>query len=410
MFAQALTGENQGTEIGHPIVTNDPAGSEESTSRRMHGDEQQVEETSPVKHSSPKEPQFQDAAVDLMPETDYRAFEREDSPMSSQDEETGQDDLVVQGDELPDEASVDPPEALADVPDALDAETTETDVTDELLTPPEDAIAAFEVRNSQATEEQPVLDQLLIAPKRKVGRIMLRLPLHPVIVKIEPADEQDSVPQVETETPATAHTEGVARTQPDASEAQSDEERDVVPPQRGCEDQELDSPQLQKQSLASAGQPQTNEVAPDSNDDGSESQDVNGQADIQATAVASDAPEPIREEPTTVPLEGSPVPDRLSDIAPAAPVLHADSPFQMRNPGNATAATALTTSTGSSRETTSKRLFRESVSSISVTSEDPRAAARAAALLKLVCEHRRIVTWTNRFQLASLLSNRRPGC
>ena len=388
MSAQASTGEDQGIEIGQPAITNDHVGSRESTPRRAQGDEQQVETTSPAKHISPQEHEFQDAAVDYMPETDYRAFEREDSTMSSEDGEIGQDDLPVEGDALPDEAPVALPEALADVPDAQGPETTETDVTDEPLTPPEEAVAAPEVHTSQATGEEPVLEQPLVALKRKVGRIMLRLPLHPVIVKIEPADERGPVSQVEAATLGTTQTEGVARTQPDASESQSDEERDIAQPQGGCEDQEHDSPQLQKQSLVSAAEPQTNEVSPDRNDDDSESQDINDQADIQATAVASGAPEPIQEESTTVPPGIPPVPERLSDIAPTAPVLHADSPFLMRNPDNVTALTALSTTTVSSREATSKRLFRESVSSISVTSEDPRAAARAAALLKLVSEHR----------------------
>ncbi|GHJ90231.1 hypothetical protein NliqN6_6633 [Naganishia liquefaciens] len=379
--AQASTGTIHGLEVGQPSVEENFT-ARQSTPRRAQEDDSGAEITPPAQHSSPKEHQLEDAAVDYMPDTEWHAFEREDSPMSSQDGDTGQD-LVGETVDVP---TI--PEALPeDFANTRGGEATdEPEPTEEPLPTLEEPNTAQELQTVQQNQEESRLDQPLIVNKKKVGRILLRLPLNPKIVKIEPADGLHTVPGEETETIAVGEAQDSAEAQVEAPEAQSDEEQEESRLQAGSEIRDSGSPEQQDQCENLLAERLTQETHPDADDQHNENAGNKSQTAIQAATTVSEAANAALEEPIDIPPENPPVTEQDSVPNPPSNVLHADSPFQSRTLYKVTDSAPITTVSAtplSFRETTSRRLFRESVSSISVTSEDPRAAARAAALLKL---------------------------
>lgn len=388
-------------EISQTDVAEDVAMSRESTPKRANevakqagptSPTQQVsaraETTSPMQHSSDREePQFQDEAVDYMPETDFRAFEREDSPMSSHNGETGEDDVVgEQEDVLHEEEQEDSPEAssdeLAEEPGIQPNTDHETKAIEPLVSL-EQTDPASESQGScaPATQDPILLDQPSMPTKKRVGRICLRLPLNPTRIKLEPEDEPDATAGRGTEISTTTETEDSAIAAAQVSEATPNEEQPLPSSDEGCSDHETESPALEEQSLVSVTSNVPPEGSIESEYGGTEKQDSEIQVAAEAIDAVTEVSRRIVEKPMTIAIKKTPAARAM--LAPQSSMMaRADSPFQMRDITKATVSPSHLATRG---ETSSKRLFKESVSSISVTSEDPRAAARAAALLKLVC-------------------------
>lgn len=346
-------------------------------------------QSSPTQHGSEREErQFEDVAVDYMGDTDWRAYEREDSPMSSHDGETGGEEIAAEVDgsvreEGRDESAEATQQDLAEGPETqpnielVPQANGETDILPEQSAPEmESQTSVVEPTQDPTETEQPV-----IVTKKKVGRICLRLPLHPTIVKIEPLDDAYSAAAKETETSTTTETDDTGLAVAQEPEVPLMEEQSPPVDREAMRDQEAELAVPEEQaSLSLTGDVPLDE-SPETENVETETQDAVVEAESEAVGVAVERSEPVVETPATVVSQEPAVaiePPAL--VQSSTTVLHADSPFQQRP----TQETVSQTPIVSQGDNSSKRLFRESVSSISVTSEDPRAAARAAALLKLV--------------------------
>jgi hypothetical protein len=443
----------QAVEAEEMQVQEDRATSPESTPRRRDAShhEERVSLTPTLVNDTEDEPQYQDAEVDFLPDTEWRAFERDHSPLSD-DEERGNvgeesadvdegghvnsdraqspnsspiTNMVVLQDEAnapqspglnssKSEASPGPP-SPAEVPDPLPDSPSMGDTTLEAVT----------------EEVHP------IASKKKVGRICLRLPLQPIIIKIEPVDvgeftHDGSVEQediiVQEEEASEEVPSAVENSSHSSSEESADAHHPIVesghkePTKSIIEPERLLSPPSRQIPLATVDTTEVVapvEARPDSTSTTSASEQLQELSEPRSSVSAhslaglAEIQSPSRNtnqiEVPLVPSKGTPAdPPAETAIESAATIaspakhvqspvrrpsvvayssttlVHAESPFQSKSviePAASPANVAV-------RDTPSaERIFRESVSSVSVTSEDPRAAARAAALLKLVCRH-----------------------
>lgn len=442
----------QAVEAEEMQVQEDRVTSPESTPRRRDAShhEERVSLTPTLVNDTEDEPQYQDAEVDFLPDTEWRAFERDHSPLSDDEErgnvgEEGADvdegghvnsdraqspnsspitNMVVLQDEAnapqspglnssKSQASPGPP-SPAEVPDPLPDSPSMDDTTLEAVT----------------EEVHP------IASKKKVGRICLRLPLQPIIIKIEPVDvgefahdgsaEQEDivlqeeeaseeVPSAVEDSSHSSEEESVDDQHPIVESGHNEPNKSIIEPER------LLSPPSRQIPIATVDTTEVvapAEARPDTTSMTSAPEQLQElsqpRCSVSAHSLAAlvEIQSPSRNtnqiEVSLVPSKGTPAdrpaetviesaatiaspakhgqsPVRRPSVAYSSTTLvHAESPFQSKSVIEPAASPA---NVAVHDTPSAERIFRESVSSVSVTSEDPRAAARAAALLKLVCRH-----------------------
>lgn len=434
-------------------TTDEPEASPESTPKRPEASQQaeRVSLTPTLIGDTVDETQYQDAQVDFLPDTEWRAFERDDSPMSDQEEERAEMD----GEDVNNGTQLGAPDASAtedtvDMQAELDA--YQTPDTDTVTEPPSAEASPEEM--SVALPDPPLLEDAAsescpVVTKKRVGRICLRLPLHPVIVKIEPVElnevaREDSFEEEEAvagepglpKGEASPETQAVAAEEERLEEEASDgedashslaevsaeaqravnESAENTEGQFSYESERLPTPLFDHIPL-SATEDAAAPVPSDANDharfDDASPMSVQPprlsplSPTVDSPPVLARAKSPLQENentgpsivseaasereraevsngftasPASPPASESPSVLRPLALVSSATLAQAESPFQTRK--------AIESETAPSDKAATpgpERVFRESVSSVSVTSEDPRAAARAAALLKLVC-------------------------
>lgn len=317
------------------IAPEERSASRESTPRyHEESDEAQPISLTPTLVNEAEHEPLQDAA-EFLPDTEWQAFERDDSPLSSHDGESGENS----GER---DAPVDSPNKPP-VPDVIEPQEGEPRADRELTEDVEPAASPIRAivpvptitETFSAIALESDISTNSTSTKKKVGRICLRLPLQPVIVKleIETADE----------------------TRQDSEEAVSEVE----------DADHAEEPPAEKHSPLPVERAQSIE----------QSEPPSPPDEVPEEAIAA----PETDETTTIlasPEQAESMQRPLAAHSSATLVPEAESPFQTRiEPISASSGDVVVAA---------KRVFRESVSSVSVTSEDPRAAARAAALLKLV--------------------------
>lgn len=461
---------DEAPEVERPPAAEAREASPESTPKRqeMHNRAERVSVTPTLVNDAEDEPQYQDAEVDFLPDTEWRAFERDHSPLSDDEGEGGE----VGGEEVADDLHVEHPEATAPrtderqagniVDECIEANFGEMPPSPEKPSPEEASATLLEppLLNDTAFDSAHLSSQAAVS-KTKVGRICLRLPLLPVIVKIEPVELGEVAPGESPEEEEVIAGDGVvpeeAGLEEVASQSQaeddlvrvesSEREEDVAEEEAICRQEASfgeDAGHSQEEAIAEMGSaviirdvheqgesttqseplpsPPTAQIALATSQDTTavglvEANDnprannatpaLEQQTPISAPSAATVAAAPqnplqfekLESGPSPTPENADERPEAVSPLtattasstsveAPSAQgasasfssatVIQAGSPFHSKSVIEAAGS-------GDFVPSSPERVFRESVSSISVTSEDPRAAARAAALLKLVC-------------------------
>lgn len=426
-------------------VQEDRATSPESTPRRREPSDQadRVSLTPTLVNDAEDEPQYQDAEVDFLPDTEWRAFERDHSPMSDNDEESGETDGGDHNNSAPVESpNVSPITHTVVLQDELNVpQSPERNFIASQASPglPSPAEVSDPLPDSpsidDAASEAVAEDPHPIASKKKVGRICIRLPLQPVIIKIESVDigefAQEGTPGQEDivfqEEGASEEDASAVEDSSRSPEEETDGQHSIVasgdnePSESIIEPERLPSPPSSQVPLAPSDITEVvapAEATPDTTTTSSsseqleESSEPRSSASPHSLAALAQAQCPLRntneievplasseDTPADPPAEtniesaviiATPGPHAQSPVRrpsvaySSVTLVHAESPFQNKSVVEPVASPANVTVQDTP---TAERVFRESVSSVSVTSEDPRAAARAAALLKLVCRH-----------------------
>lgn len=444
---------NQAVEAEEMQVQEDRVTSPESTPRRRDAShqEERVSLTPTLVNDTEDEPQYQDAEVDFLPDTEWRAFERDHSPLSDHDEESGdvgeESADVDEGGHVnsdraqsPNASPITNTVVLQDEADAPQSPGLNFSKSQASPGPPCPAEVSDPLPDSPSMDDtvsETVTEEVHpIASKKKVGRICLRLPLQPIIIKIEPVDvgefahdgsaEQDDIVLQEEE--ASEEVPSAVRYSSHSSEEESadahhpivesgynepnnsiiEPERLISPPSRQIPLATVDTTEV----VAPAGARPDTTTTTSATEQLQELSEPRSSVSAHSLAALAEIQSPSRNtnqiEVPLVPSEGTPAdppaetaiesaatiaspaknvqsPVRRPSVAYSSTTLvHAESPFQ----GKIVIEPVASPANVAVHDTPSaERIFRESVSSVSVTSEDPRAAARAAALLKLVCRH-----------------------
>ncbi|KAJ9108554.1 hypothetical protein QFC19_002270 [Naganishia cerealis] len=349
------------------------------------------------------EQEYGDAEGNYMPDGEWQNYEREDSPLSSHDgevETTGE--IAAESEEMASHLRSDP-----DSQEDQSGEDYENDrniVPNSLRSDVQPTITAgiqlVPLASLSLVATSPVLKA---TPKKKrIGRICIRLPLDPIIVKLEPAEEypQEGEEAVETqrhESATGAHSSHEQEVEDHGSGNETGEQAQVQHEQPGEQQQQQQQNRQDEQQHAEHEQEQApsspqkkesvrSELSEEISSTGPRSQigasvPTSLHPSIPISTMAPQLAElSVNRPSSSIVLSGqdeSTVFPSPSPRATATAVLRAESPFLKAT------SIALESNTASTEVPPAKHVFRESVSSVSVSSEDPRAAARAAALLKL---------------------------
>ncbi|KAJ9107681.1 hypothetical protein QFC21_001141 [Naganishia friedmannii] len=366
-----------------------------------HGDvlEEQGSSVKAVAVYEGHEHEYGDAEGNYMPDAEYRNFERDDSPLSSHDGdmETGDDtaQAIAETEETVDASTNDLAHPQENSDDDRSNENHEKDNVSEPHHWVEPASSTFDTRLVPLASFFHEAASLVRTPTpkktKKIGRICIRLPLNPIIVKVE-AEEEEYPREGEATTKSQSgesetyehvlHEDAVQAAEPES------ENEDLVPEQQEGQAKPQNTEQ-EKGNVSPSPRPL---ALPHLEEEVSAAEvqlatDSSTSMPSEALPTVSLIVSQLEKSPAEEPLDlvglsshdtSAVLPSALSNPAAAA-VLVAESPFSSATPF--VTASILTTTTANAIP--AKQVFRESVSSVSVSSEDPRAAARAAALLKL---------------------------
>ncbi|KAJ9115918.1 hypothetical protein QFC22_005061 [Naganishia vaughanmartiniae] len=339
------------------------------------------------------EQEYGDGEGNYMPDSEYRNYEREDSPLSSHDGDVdardGAEQVIAE--------TLDTAHGSTDDPSDLQENQASGDQDNENHNVEEPPLRDEHATSTTDTQLVPLASpsheaaSLIRTPTpkktKKIGRICIRLPLNPVIVKLEPEEEYSSEreitgPSQSDETATREHASQHEAAQVSGTESENEDpvqEQQQEPAKLPSAEQDEDDltpsprtsavPHLEEEILITQAQSATYSPTPAVPD---------ALPDVATAVPQSNEPFVERSLDSAVPsIHGASTALSPNPAATAVPI--ADSPFTSSN----LLATASTSKPATADVAPAKQVFRESVSSVSVSSEDPRAAARAAALLKL---------------------------
>lgn len=407
---RAIVNVSSAADVAQPEVEemqqSQPVSKTQVDVENADNDHLQLEEGSPVTAVAVPEGDEQgygDAEVNYMLDAEYRNFERDDSPLSSHDGEmgTGEDaeQVVVETAETV-QSSTDHPDDSQESQSNDDQEKENHDIYDVPKLPLEDAPTSPTFDTRLVPLASPSHDAVVSIRKptpkktKKNGRICLRLPLNPIIVKLEPEGEYSGEGEVAVESHSGESTVLEHVIHADASEAseseggngdslqeqeEQGEEQEEPENTEQKEDNVSASPRPSAAVFSSEGELSNTEVQPATDSSAPTLPDTTPTSTIAPQLNECSLEERLDSVVTSIHDASTVVPSRLQEPTVTA-IIVAESPFSSASP----LATVSALKTVTAHATPAKQVFRESVSSVSVSSDDPRAAARAAALLKLV--------------------------